>query len=78
MGHHLSQQTIGQSLRLSQAAVSQYLKRAERAGLGWPLPDKLDDAGLETLLFPPPPGMLMDQRPSQAGRPRIARCVGQT
>ena len=62
-GHHLPQRTIGQSLRLSQAAVSQYLKRAERAGLGWPLPDELDDARLETLLFPPVPDVPVDQRP---------------
>ena len=26
---------------------------AKAAGLAWPLPDDLDDAGLEALLFPP-------------------------
>src|SRR6195952_444128 len=62
-GHRLPQRTIGQSLRLSQGAVSEYLKRAQRAGLGWPLPDALDDAGLEALLFPPPPDVPADQRP---------------
>src|ERR1700754_1354608 len=53
--HHLPQRAIGQSLRLSQASVSDYLNRARRAGLSWPLPDGLDDARLEALLFPPPP-----------------------
>jgi transposase len=63
LGHRLSQRAIGQSLRLSQGAVSQYLKRAQRAGLEWPLPDDLDDARLEALLFPPPPDVPADQRP---------------
>ena len=31
--HHLPQRAIGQSLRLSQGAVSDYLGRARRAGL---------------------------------------------
>src|SRR5271166_1635505 len=61
--HHLPQRMIGQSLRLSQGSVSDYLSRARRAGLTWPLPDTLDDAGLEALLFPPPPDVLRDQRP---------------
>ena len=59
----LPQRAIGQSLRLSQGAVSDYLKRARRAGLAWPLPDDLDDARLEALLFPPPPDVPADQRP---------------
>jgi transposase len=63
LGHGLPQRAIGQSLRLSQGAVSEYLKRAQRAGLGWPLPDELDDARLEALLFPPPPNVPVDQRP---------------
>ncbi len=46
----LSQRAIGISLRLSTGAVNTYLNRARRAGLGWPLPDGLDDAQLETLL----------------------------
>ena len=51
----LSQRAIGASLRLSIGAVNTYLSRARRAGLGWPLPDGLDDAQLEALLYPPPP-----------------------
>jgi transposase len=61
--HHLPQRVIGQSLRLSQGAVSDYLSRARRAGLSWPLPDTLDDAGLEALLFPSAPDVRSDQRP---------------
>ena len=44
---HLPQRVIANSLRLGQASVSDYLSRARRAGLTWPLPDGLDDAGLE-------------------------------
>src|SRR5271165_1533876 len=60
---NLSQRVTANSLRLSQASVSDYLNRARRAGLMWPLPDGLDDAGLEALLFPPPPDIPSDQRP---------------
>jgi transposase len=59
----LSQRVIARSVGLSQGAVCDYLDRACRAGLGWPLPDELDDARLETLLFPPPPNMPADERP---------------
>ena len=61
--HHLPQRVIGQSLRLSQGSVSDYLSRARRAGLTWPLPGALDDARLEALLFPPPPEVARGQRP---------------
>jgi transposase len=61
--HHLPQRVISQSLRLSQASVSDYLSRARRAGLSWPLRDGLDDAQLEALLFPPLPDVPSDQRP---------------
>ena len=59
----LPQRVIANSLRLSQASVSDYLSRARRAGLTWPLPDTLDDAQLEALLFPPLPDVPSDQRP---------------
>ena len=59
----LPQRVIGRSLRLSQAAVSEYLSRARRADLTWPLPDNLDDARLEALLFPPAPNVPTEQRP---------------
>jgi transposase len=60
---HLPQRRISQSLGLSQGSVSDYLNRARRAGLIWPLPEALDDAGLEALLFPPTPDVPSDQRP---------------
>ncbi len=59
----LSQRAIGASLRLSIGAVNTYLSRARLAGLDWPLPDGLDDAQLEVLLYPPPPDVAREHRP---------------
>ncbi|WP_408886729.1 IS21 family transposase [Lichenicola cladoniae] len=59
----LPQRTIGLSLRLGQGTISDYLGRAHRAGLDWPLPDDMDDTQLEALLFPPLPDVPLDQRP---------------
>jgi hypothetical protein len=61
--HGLSQRAIGHSLRLSTGAVNTYLGRARLAGLEWPLPDGLDDAQLEALLYPPPPAVATERRP---------------
>ena len=51
---------LGRSLRDIAAAVgiplstvSTYLRRAEAAGISWPLPEEMDDAALEAALFPP-------------------------
>lgn len=60
----LSQRGIGRSLGLSQAVVNDYLRRARLGGLGWPLPEGLDDVGLEARLFPPPPTVPTEQRPA--------------
>lgn len=52
----LSTRKIASSLSLGQSTVSEYLKRAERAGLSWPLPEGLSDAELEHRLFQPAGG----------------------
>ena len=59
----LPQRAVARSLGLSQGAVSGYLSRARAAGITWPLPEDLDDARLEALLFPPPCKTPADQRP---------------
>ena len=38
----------------AKAGMGKCIRRAEAQGLGWPLPDSLDDAGLERRLFPAP------------------------
>lgn len=49
----LGYQQIGRSCSLAVSSVHKYLKRAEAAGVSWPLPAGWDDARLETELFPP-------------------------
>jgi len=43
---------IALSLGMSRRTVQEYLARAETVGLTWPLPEDMDDAALETHLFP--------------------------
>lgn len=51
----LGYQQIGRSCSLAVSSVHKYLKRAEAAGISWPLPEGWDDARLEAELFPPAP-----------------------
>lgn len=53
-GGKLSPRAVAQSCGLGRTTVREYLQRARQAGLSWPLPEKLSDGELETLLFPPP------------------------
>ena len=52
-GQGLSKRKAARSCEVSRPAVDEYLRRAEVAGLCWPLPAGLDDGALERLLFPP-------------------------
>lgn len=51
----LSTRRIALATGVGKTTVIEYLRRATRAGLCWPLPEGLDEAALEQLLFPPPP-----------------------
>jgi transposase len=57
----LSVRQISTSFTASKTAVADYLRRAQAAGLFWPLPEDLDDQALERLLFVPPE----DHRPAR-------------
>ena len=48
----ISDRQIAIAIGCSRSSVQRCLKRAAEAGLGWPLPDKLDDAELEARLYP--------------------------
>jgi transposase len=48
----LSERQIARSLGLSRPTVAAYVRRAQVAGLSWPLPAGLDAATLEQRLFP--------------------------
>src|SRR6266702_2112070 len=60
----LHQDQIARSCSIAQATVHRYLRRAEAAGLSWPLPDEYDDRQLNELLFPTPPGPKPKRRAS--------------
>jgi len=50
----MSVRQIASSTNAGRTAVGEYLARAEAAGIGWPLPEGLDEEALEAKLFPPP------------------------
>src|SRR5467141_2245422 len=50
----LSKRQIAASLGIGPTAAGACLRRAREAGVGWPLPDDLDDAALERRLYPVP------------------------
>ena len=56
-GQGLSKRKAAGSCGVSRPTVDDYLRRAEAAGLSWPLPAALDNGALERLLFPPPPAL---------------------
>src|SRR5512134_2112849 len=47
----LSDRKIAQSVRISRPTVAEYVRRAQAAGLSWPLPATLDEPTLEQQLF---------------------------
>ena len=51
-GQELSDRKIAQSLGISRPAVAEYVRRAQAAGLSWPLPESYDEGTLERVLFP--------------------------
>ena len=60
----LGQRQIARSCSIGRGTVYEYLKRAEAAGLSWPLPEGWDDNRLEDALFGTRP-----QRTTQPERP---------
>jgi hypothetical protein len=58
----LSKRQIAASLGIGPTAAGACLRRAREAGLGWPLPDDLDDDALEHRLYPAPAATAKDWR----------------
>lgn len=48
----LSNRAIARVCSISKETVKEYLCRASEAGVSWPLPERLDEEGLELLLYP--------------------------
>src|SRR5688572_13567193 len=59
----MSSRQVAASLTIGATTVIDYLGRARRAGIVWPLPADLTDEALEARLYPPPPTVAKDQRP---------------
>jgi transposase len=62
-GQGVSIRQTAASLGIPVMTVSDQLRRARLAGLGWPLPEGLSDADLEARLFARPPSPPSQQRP---------------
>ena len=50
----LSNRKIAASIGVGPTVAGEYIRRARRADLSWPLPDDLSDEALEQRLFPAP------------------------
>ncbi len=59
----LSGRSIAQSCGISRTTVREYVHRAKRAGLSWPLPEGMMDGDLERRMFPPPSSLPGAERP---------------
>src|SRR5665811_685630 len=57
-----SNKQVSTSCNVARSTIRDYLERAQRAGLSWPLPSDLDDGRLEGMLFPPAPKEVPEKR----------------
>ncbi|MFC3320522.1 IS21 family transposase [Mesorhizobium cantuariense] len=80
----LSSRVISASLGISKGSVGDYLRRAQAAGLGWPLPEAISDTALERRLFPgQPAATAVDRSPEpdwahvdrELRRPAVTRAL---
>lgn len=62
-GLGLTARQVAASLGLARSTVAEYVRRAEEAGLSWPLPSDCGDFVLERRLFPPTPLVAAVDRP---------------
>lgn len=58
----MSIRAVSRSINASPSTVGDYVRRARVAGLGWPLPEGMDERALEACLFAPP-------EPAETARP---------
>lgn len=59
----LTNRKIAKSTSIARSTVGDYVNRAVAAGLSWPLPEDMDDASLEQILFEQVPHTPKAQRP---------------
>ena len=61
----LGDQQIGRSCSIGISTVHKYLKRAEAAGLSWPLPEDWDEARVDAALFPRREATIAEKNPTR-------------
>jgi transposase len=61
----LGYQQIGRSCAIAVSTVHKYLKRAEAAGVSWPLPEDWDEARVEAAVFPPAMSPAAESQPAR-------------
>jgi len=66
---------IAASVGAGHSTVGEYLRRADAAGLAWPLPEGVGAEELDTRLFPPPVGVPAEARPRPGRCPTGVRCT---
>jgi transposase len=47
----LSSRNIALSVKIARSTVAEYLERAQKTNLSWPIPEDLDDVALQGMLF---------------------------
>jgi len=62
-GGKLGARAVARSCGIGRTTVREYLQRAAKAGVSWPLPEGLSDSELEALLFAPPVSATNAPRP---------------
>ena len=71
----LSNHQIAASLHLSHVCVGNYLRRARQAGVGWPIPDTLDDEQLAQRFGVPLETMENDSERRGPGKARLKEAL---
>ena len=61
---HLSDRQIARSCALARSTVAEYVRRARRAGLTWPLPEGWDDRTIQNRKLPCGRTYLRGSRPT--------------
>jgi transposase len=65
-GLGMSGRKIARSCNIARSTVADYILRAKAAGIGWPLPDAMDDATLDAKLF-----VTQGAKPSDKAMPQM-------
>ena len=79
----LSNSKIAQSLSIARSTVFEYINRAKAAGISWPLPEGMDEAQLERLLYSAQGDSVPEQRTEpdwisvyqELKRPQVTRAL---